>query len=115
MFILILSIHSLRDNKKIKVLEAHDSEIMCLDFGKTESQLILASAGRDRLIHLFEVSGFNDAGNFNLVQTLDEHSSTITSLHFSANASLLISAGADKSCVLRSKTTSDVIDFIDVE
>lgn len=46
-------------------------------FLKTGHKL-LGSAGRDRLIHVFDVNK-----DFTLIQTLDDHSASITSLKFS--------------------------------
>lgn len=40
---------------------------------------LLASAGRDRLIHIFDVQN-----NFSFVQTLDDHSASITSVKFNS-------------------------------
>jgi WD40 repeat protein len=44
----------------------------------------------------------NDRFSFDLVQTLDDHSSTLTSMVFSDNGSKLISCGADKAIIFRS-------------
>ena len=38
---------------------------------------LLASAGRDRLIHVFDCDN-----KFNLLQTIDDHSASITSIRF---------------------------------
>ncbi|KAG7233388.1 hypothetical protein INR49_007076 [Caranx melampygus] len=59
---------------------------------------VLATASRDRLIHVL------DAGSdYSLVQTLDEHSSSITAVRFAANEGKvrMISCGADKSVYFR--------------
>uniref|UniRef100_A0A8D3BUW1 Mitogen-activated protein kinase binding protein 1 n=1 Tax=Scophthalmus maximus TaxID=52904 RepID=A0A8D3BUW1_SCOMX len=59
---------------------------------------LLATASRDRLIHVL------DAGReYSLVQTLDEHSSSITAVRFAANEGKvrMISCGADKSVYFR--------------
>ncbi|KAI8057333.1 hypothetical protein BDF22DRAFT_740869 [Syncephalis plumigaleata] len=52
---------------------------------------LLASAGRDRLVHIFDVRR-----EFRLLQTLDEHSSSITAVKFSDRGRRIISCGADK-------------------
>ncbi|KAK2561059.1 Mitogen-activated protein kinase-binding protein 1 [Acropora cervicornis] len=60
---------------------------------------LLASAGRDRLIHIFDVQN-----NFSFVQTLDDHSASITSVKFNMSESdelQLLSCGADKSIIFR--------------
>lgn len=61
----------------IKV-EAHDAEVLCLEYSKPETGVtLLASASRDRLIHVLNVEK-----NYNLEQTLDDHSSSITAIKF---------------------------------
>lgn len=59
---------------------------------------LLASAGRDRLLHLFDMNQ-----NYGLVQTLDDHSSAITAVRFTdLNGHLhMLSCGADKSLLFR--------------
>ncbi|CAF89697.1 unnamed protein product, partial [Tetraodon nigroviridis] len=76
----VLRIHSLDTMEEILNVQAHDSEILCLEFSQPDTGLrLLATAGRDRLIHVL------DAGRgYGLVQTLDEHSSSITSVRFTS-------------------------------
>ncbi|XP_074547838.1 mitogen-activated protein kinase-binding protein 1 isoform X2 [Halichoeres trimaculatus] len=95
----VLRIHDVESMEEILNVQAHDSEILCLEFSRPDTGLqLLATAGRDRLIHVL------DAGNdYSLVQTLDEHSSSITSVRFAANQGKvrMISCGADKSVYFR--------------
>ncbi|CAG4986256.1 unnamed protein product [Colias eurytheme] len=84
-------------------LEAHDAEVLCLEY--SERPRLLASASRDRLIHVFLV----DKG-YQILQTLDEHSSSITAVRFLSSSSGLqmVSCGADKTILFRQlKTTQD--------
>uniref|UniRef100_A0A8D3DFF1 Mitogen-activated protein kinase binding protein 1 n=1 Tax=Scophthalmus maximus TaxID=52904 RepID=A0A8D3DFF1_SCOMX len=95
----VLRIHDVHSMEEIMNVQAHDSEILCLEFSKPETGLqLLATASRDRLIHVL------DAGReYSLVQTLDEHSSSITAVRFAANEGKvrMISCGADKSVYFR--------------
>ncbi|XP_033935118.1 mitogen-activated protein kinase-binding protein 1 isoform X1 [Pseudochaenichthys georgianus] len=95
----VLRIHDLDGMEEILNVQAHDSEILCLEFSKPDTGLqLLATASRDRLIHIL------DAGReYSLVQTLDEHSSSITAVRFAANEGKvrMISCGADKSVYFR--------------
>ncbi|TDG98507.1 hypothetical protein EPR50_G00200930 [Perca flavescens] len=95
----VLRIHNLDSMEEILNVQAHDSEILCLEFSKPDTGLqLLATASRDRLIHVL------DAGrDYSLVQTLDEHSSSITAVRFAANEGKvrMISCGADKSVYFR--------------
>ncbi|NWU52075.1 MABP1 protein, partial [Dromas ardeola] len=94
-----LRIYELQSLREMLKVEAHDSEILCLEYSKPDTGLkLLASASRDRLIHVL------DAGkDYSLQQTLDEHSSSITAVKFAANDGKvrMISCGADKSIYFR--------------
>ncbi|KAG0354384.1 mitogen-activated protein kinase binding protein 1, partial [Gamsiella multidivaricata] len=94
-----LRVHVLSTLEQITYQEAHDTEILAIDFTDPvdkESPLLIATAGRDRLLHVFDA--LND---YALVQTLDDHSSSITCIKFTANGSRMMSCGADKSIIFR--------------
>lgn len=92
-------------------IEAHESEVLCVEFSPRESgHKLLASAGRDRLIHIFNVQN-----NFSFVQTLDDHSASITSLKFNMSESdelQLLSCGADKSIIFRTAQQNPDLQFV---
>lgn len=94
-----IRIYDLKTMKQIQAIEAHDSEVLCLEYtnDKIEKRL-LASASRDRLIHVFDVEN-----NYRILQTLDDHSSSITSVKFigSGLTFQMVSCGADKSIIFR--------------
>lgn len=51
-----LSIHDIQFMDQLFKIEAHDAEVLSLEYSKPESGLrLLASASRDRLIHIFSV------------------------------------------------------------
>ncbi|XP_053138987.1 mitogen-activated protein kinase-binding protein 1 isoform X2 [Hemicordylus capensis] len=105
-----LRIYELKSLRQMLKVEAHDSEILCLEYSRPETGLkLLASASRDRLIHVL------DAGqDYSLQQTLDEHSSSITAVKFAANDGKvrMISCGADKSIYFRTaQKTADGVQF----
>ncbi|XP_054279530.1 mitogen-activated protein kinase-binding protein 1 isoform X2 [Macrosteles quadrilineatus] len=93
----ITDLHSLEEIVRI---EAHDGEVLCVEYSNFDDprKKYLASASRDRLIHVFSV----DEG-YKLVQTLDDHSSSITAVRFLSNNNQLqmVSCGADKSIIFR--------------
>ncbi|KAL9954783.1 hypothetical protein ACROYT_G042360 [Oculina patagonica] len=92
-------------------IEAHESEVLCVEFSPTESgHKLLGSAGRDRLIHVFDIQN-----NFVLVQTLDDHSASITSIKFNMSESdelQLLSCGADKSIIFRTAQQNPEFQFV---
>ncbi|XP_062406286.1 mitogen-activated protein kinase-binding protein 1-like [Sardina pilchardus] len=94
-----LRVHNLSSMEEILKVEAHDAEILCLEYSKPETGLqLLATAGRDRLIHVLDAEE-----DYGLLQTLDEHSSSITAVRFAATDGKvkMISCGADKSVYFR--------------
>ncbi|KAG0270951.1 mitogen-activated protein kinase binding protein 1 [Linnemannia exigua] len=100
-----LRVHSLSTLEKLTYQEAHDTEILAIDFtdsGAQDSPLLIATAGRDRLLHVFDV--LND---YALVQTLADHSSSITCIKFAADGSRMMSCGADKSIIFRNCQKSE--------
>ncbi|XP_042638754.1 WD repeat-containing protein 62 [Orycteropus afer afer] len=105
-----LRIHELHFMDELLKVEAHDAEVLCLEYSKPETGLtLLASASRDRLIHVLNVEK-----NYNLEQTLDDHSSSITAIKFAGNRDIqMISCGADKSIYFRSaQQASDGLHFV---
>ncbi|CAM0138457.1 unnamed protein product [Umbelopsis sp. WA50703] len=103
-----LRVLQMDDWKEITYLEAHDSEILTIDFttrtSSRDSPGLIASASRDRLIHVFDIQ--ND---FKLLQTMDDHSSSITAVKFSMNGNKLVSCSADKSVIFRSKSPQQTV------
>lgn len=93
-----------RSLQELVQIEAHNSEVLCLEFSPADSGLpLLASASRDRLIHIFNLQS-----SFSLQQTLYDHSGCITALKFTGSTSCgggaavgLMSCGADKSIYFR--------------
>ncbi|KAF7656796.1 hypothetical protein LDENG_00035940, partial [Lucifuga dentata] len=101
----MLRVHDLSSMEEILKVEAHNAEILCLEYTKPETGLkLLATASRDRLIHVLDAED-----DYSLVQTLDEHSSSITAIRFAANDSKvrMISCGADKSIYFRTAHKTD--------
>lgn len=46
-------------------IEAHDSEVLCLEYSTNDSPYnMLASASRDRLIHVFDTKNVSSLFNF---------------------------------------------------
>ncbi|XP_056621135.1 mitogen-activated protein kinase-binding protein 1-like isoform X2 [Triplophysa dalaica] len=91
----ILRVHDLTCLKEILKADVHDSEIVCLEYSKPHTGMnLLVTASRDRLIHVLDVDK-----DYSLLQTLDEHSSSVTAVHFTVSDGevKLISCGADKS------------------
>jgi WD40 repeat protein len=84
----------------IHTIDAHDAEIMKLNFALVDGQVILASASRDRLIHIFGID--IEKHEFELLQTIDDHTSTLTCMMFLDGGHKLISCGADKAVIFRS-------------
>ncbi len=89
--------------KQTALVEAHDSEVLSVDYGQSLDRNVtfLASSSRDRFVHVFDASK-----DYQLIATLDDHSAAITAVRFtfsSITSNLqLISCSADKSLIFRS-------------
>jgi len=107
-----IRVHELQFMDELCKIEAHDAEVLCLEYslgngsGNRESTIAsyLASASRDRLIHVF-----NAGKNYGFLTTLDDHSSSITAVRFlpgqNADGIQMVSCGADKSIIFRDVNT----------
>jgi WD40 repeat protein len=94
-------------------IQAHDAEILTLCYsplipsGTSEfmdqNTTFLASGGRDRLVHIFDASVKNsEEKRYQLVTTLDSHSSSVTVSHFTSDGKKFISCSGDKTMVINS-------------
>ena len=97
-----IKIFDLTTLESVCMIEAHDGEVLYLQYSPPESgRLLLASSSRDRLIHIFDAS----RNTYDLLQTLDDHSAAITAVRFCFNQIekqlYVISCGADKSIMFR--------------
>ena len=82
-----------------------------LDVGKAEGAgsecsdpiVLLASAGRDRLVHVF-----NASNEYRLVSTLDNHKSPVTAVKFTSDGKKLLSCSADKTMAFSAVSGTDI-------
>lgn len=92
-------IYDLKEFTEIKTIEAHDAEVLALEYSPFGIEpRLLATASRDRLIHIFDIEQ-----DYGLLQTLDDHSSSITAVKFTNNDGQfrMLSCSADKSLLFR--------------
>ncbi|XP_013767425.1 WD repeat-containing protein 62 isoform X2 [Pundamilia nyererei] len=105
-----LRIFGLQFLDELVKIEAHDSEVLCLEFSPVSTGVkLLASASRDRLIHVFDLEK-----NYSLEQTLNDHSASITAVKFTGESPevQLVSCGADKSIYFQTaEQTSEGVQF----
>ncbi|KER22673.1 hypothetical protein T265_09296 [Opisthorchis viverrini] len=99
----ILRIYSLANLEQQCQITAHDSEILSLNFFRSDSVpelTLLCSASRDRLIHIFDPNQ-----EYSLVQTVADHSAAIFAARIIETEDdgeiRLISCGMDKSLLIR--------------
>lgn len=69
-----------------------------------QRMVLLATAGRDRLIHVFDCPISSDtmltaSQQYTCIETLDHHSASVTCVTFTSDGSKLISCGGDKTMV----------------
>lgn len=104
--------------KLLVVQEAHDSDVLCLDFspppqqqqrpgsaaakhsskatGGRDGRGLAVSGSRDMLVHVYDA-----CNGFRLLETLDDHEAEVTAVRFTAGGRGLVSCGADHSIIFR--------------
>ncbi|CAF2007169.1 unnamed protein product [Rotaria magnacalcarata] len=98
-----IRIFDMQTFKQTQLIEAHESEVLSVDYGQSTDMGVtfLVSSSRDHLLHIFDASR-----DYQLVTTLVDHSGVITTVRFtfsSITSNLqLISCSADKSLIFRS-------------
>jgi mitogen-activated protein kinase binding protein 1 len=121
-----LRVFNMRSMSELINLQAHSAEILTLHFSPemiqtsdgswTVSQtdeidqnpqssplVLLASAGRDRLMHVYDASH-----NYAAVKTLDNHSSSVTTVKFTFDGQRLLSCGGDRTLVFCNVAGQDI-------
>jgi WD40 repeat protein len=83
---------------------AHMSDIQDIVLFESEETTLMASCGRDRTVQLFRLM----AGQWELIQTLDEHSASVCSLLFAESGEKLISASSDRTIHVRQLVKKEV-------
>lgn len=93
-----IRVYDLASHALVALKEAHEGEVRTVAYGPVlgGGEVYLASSGRDTLIHIYKVSA-----DYEVVCTLDEHSSSVTAVCFDFSGQRLISCSGDKSLVVR--------------
>ncbi|KAL2337005.1 hypothetical protein Fmac_011451 [Flemingia macrophylla] len=106
-----LHIYNLQTPDYICFQGVHDAEILTLSFTLStldvskeiaKNNYFLASGGRDCMIHLYDVKR-----NFDLIDSIDDHSAAVTSIKISSNGCRILSCSADSFLVLRDVVIED--------
>ncbi|PIA54412.1 hypothetical protein AQUCO_00900752v1, partial [Aquilegia coerulea] len=103
-----LHVYNLNTADYTCIQDAHEAEILSLSFtlsSKNSScpgRYLLASGGRDRMIHLYDVER-----NLELIESLDDHSAAVTSVELTYNGCKILSCSADRSLVFRDVAITD--------
>ncbi|GLI61045.1 hypothetical protein VaNZ11_003198, partial [Volvox africanus] len=95
-----LRVFSLTTLQLLMLKEAHDAEILSLDYSppSLDGACYLVSGSRDTFVHVYDMSR-----GYELVGTCDAHGGAVTAVRFSAHGGrlALLSCSADKSVVFR--------------
>uniref|UniRef100_A0A915PYL5 Anaphase-promoting complex subunit 4-like WD40 domain-containing protein n=1 Tax=Setaria digitata TaxID=48799 RepID=A0A915PYL5_9BILA len=89
----------------IAFFEAHESDIMCMEYSDPQStRYLLATGSRDRMVHLFD-----PLNSYQPLASIDDHTSTVNSILFVQEGDnlQLISSAADRSIVIRKMVGSE--------
>lgn len=128
----LLRVFDLATTSELKSIQAHSAEVLTLHYSpplrpvgdgtwtadfldptqenedrgddNEPSLVLLASAGRDRLVHIFNASD----NNYTPISTLDSHSSSVTVVKFTPDGKRLLSCGGDRTMVFNSVNGTDI-------
>ncbi|CAL1532995.1 unnamed protein product [Lymnaea stagnalis] len=91
-----------------RVIEAHSSQVTCIELMYDDEYQLVCSGGRDRIIFVL-----NAKTDFGLVQVLCDHSAAITALSLVHNSGLLtlVSAAADNVILVRRALPGSTLKF----
>ncbi|KAF9598508.1 hypothetical protein IFM89_028040 [Coptis chinensis] len=104
-----LHVYNLNTGDYTFIQDAHEAEILSLTFSlpsdnnTATGRYLLASGSRDRMIHLYDVER-----DFQLIESLDDHSAAVTSVRFACNGRKILSCSADRSLVFRDVAEADI-------
>lgn len=108
------------DKPKISI-QAHDSEILSLGYSPAANRSVLlsptsssspvvsllASGGRDSLVHVFNLGSKSSGSTFDLISTLSLHESAVSIVKFTPDGHRLISCGTSDQKMVFSNVTND--------
>lgn len=83
---------------------AHSADIQDLALHENEARSLVASCSRDRTVQLYR---YQD-GYLSLIQTIDDHCSSVSGLLFCQEGSMLISCSTDRTVQIRDIVTREV-------
>ena len=112
----VLTDHLLRINDRAGLsniaIQAHNGDINGIAIAKSESDVLVASCGRDRIVQLYRRA----SDDLELVQTLDDHAAAVGDLLFSENGSSLLSMSSDRTIILRkiARVEGEAIAFLPI-
>lgn len=91
-----------------RVIEAHSSQVTCIELMYDDEHQLVCSGGRDRVIFIL-----NAKTNFSLVQVLCDHSAAITSISLMKSGGILtlVSAAADNLILVRRAVPGKTLKF----
>lgn len=103
-----------------EVVQAHDSEVLSLSYSpilapsgqlspksRSPASVLLASGGRDSLVHVFETGLNGPSFGFRLISTLSLHDSAVSIVKFTPDGQKLISCGASDEKMVFSRVLTE--------
>lgn len=90
--------------KCVNEVRAHGGEITDIAVESSQGSYLVASAGRDRMVQLFQRS----EDDFQLIQTMDDHVGAVVQLLFTDDGEKLLSASSDRTILVRERVAREV-------
>ncbi|THX77602.1 WD40 repeat-like protein [Aureobasidium pullulans] len=93
----VLRVSNVDTGEDVSRVRAHAGEVTDIAMHESVAYTLIASSSRDRTIQLLTWN----SGRLDLLQTLDEHAGSVTSVMFAKNGEQLLSCSADRTVVVR--------------
>lgn len=100
----VLRVLDTRSKECVFEARAHMTDIQDITLYEKDGELLIASCGRDRTIQLFR----RIAGEFTLLQTLDDHSASVSCVFFAEDGEKLISCSTDRTIHIRQLVKKEI-------
>lgn len=93
----VLRVFDGESRKPLYCVKAHATEILDAQIYQDDNLCLLATCGRDRIVQVFA----RQKGNWDIAQTLDDHTATVSKVLFMDNGKRLLSCSIDRTVVVR--------------
>ena len=99
----VLRVYETGTERSIFEARAHSSDILDIAIREVQDRTMIVSCGRDRMLQVFSLEN----GDWDLTQTIDEHTASVCGVLFSETGDRVLSCSADRTIHIRQMVTRE--------